>query len=166
METRTVAMISAILLLLGFARAATPIEEAWQAELDRVRAEVADQVQLAAYDLVDELVYGWTQDPVFETTTPVVLAGVTVPVGLGTGLEALLENHISAVLLQNPATRIKLVHCPRCTAVVVHSGRRARSSAAGWTTPRCWRSWAKTRANTPCSSTWRPKAASSCCGPA
>jgi hypothetical protein len=104
------------------ARAQAPLDAAQQAELDRARAEIANQVQLSAYDLVDELVYGWTKQPVFEGPTPVVLASVTVPVGLGTGLEALLENHIAEVLLANPSANITLVHCPTCSAVVVHSG--------------------------------------------
>lgn len=104
------------------ALAASPLQQAQQAELDRVRGEVADEVQLAAYDLVDELVYGLVTDPVFEAPTPVVLASVTVPVGLGTGLEALLENHINAVLAHNPTTNVTLVHCPTCTAVVMQSG--------------------------------------------
>ena len=93
-----------------------------KAELDRARAHVASQVQLTAYDLVDELVHGLAQDPVFGRPTPVVLAGVSVPVGLGTGMQALLENHLSEVLLRNPDTHLQLVHCPACTAVVVHSG--------------------------------------------
>lgn len=97
-------------------------ELALQAELSRVRAEVAAEVQLSAYDLVDEMVYGWVQEPVFDKPTPVVLASVTVPVGLGTGMQALLENHISAVLTQNPSTNVQVVHCPACTSVIVHSG--------------------------------------------
>jgi hypothetical protein len=106
----------------GQARAASPVEEAQLAELNRVRAEVADQVQLAAYDLVDELIYSWVSEPVFETPTPVVLASVTVPVGLGTGMQALLENHIGTVLAHHPTSNVQLVHCPTCTAVIVHSG--------------------------------------------
>jgi hypothetical protein len=97
-------------------------DTALQAELTRVRAEVAAEVQLAAYDLVDEMVYGWVQEPVFDKPTPVVLASVTVPVGLGTGMQALLENHVSAVLTQNPSTNVQVVHCPACTSVIVHSG--------------------------------------------
>lgn len=95
---------------------------ALQAELDQVRARIAGEVQLSAYDLVDEMVHGWSQEPFFDKPTPVVLAGVTVPVGLGTGMQALLENHISAVLTQNPSTNVQIVHCPACTAVIVHSG--------------------------------------------
>ena len=57
--------------------------------VQRVRAEVGGEVQLAAYDLFDELAYGWTQEPVFEAPTPVVLAGVTVPV-----LERILQEHV------------------------------------------------------------------------
>lgn len=115
--------MSAVLWWLWAAAwAASPVEEAQIAELDRVRAEVADQIHLAAFDLVDELVWGWTNEPVFETPTAVVLAGVTVPVGLGTGIQALLENHIASVLSNNPTSNVRLVHCPTCTAVVVHSG--------------------------------------------
>ena len=123
------------LLVAGPVRAATPVEEAQIAELDRLRGEVANQVQLAAYDLVDELVYGWSTEPVFATTTPVVLAGVTVPVGLGSGLQSLLENHISAVVLANPTTNIQLVHCPTCTAVVVHSGPDGTIVSRGYDNP-------------------------------
>jgi hypothetical protein len=113
------------------ASAASPVEEAQLAELDRIRAKVADEVQLAAYDLVDELVYGWVAEPVFPAPTPVVLAGVTVPVGLGAGMQALLENHIAAVLVKNPTTNVQLVHCPTCTSVVVHSGPEATVVSRG-----------------------------------
>jgi hypothetical protein len=116
------ALLALAALLLGPARADDGLARAQQAELDRARAEIAAEVQLAAYDLVDELVWSWTQDPVFAAPTPVVLAGVGVPVGLGTGMQALLENHVSAVLIANPRAHVQLVHCPACTAVVVRSG--------------------------------------------
>ena len=122
------ALVWSFLVAMGAAapaRAAAPVEEAQRAELDRLRAEIAGQVQLTAYDLVDELVLTWKNEPIFDKPTPVVLASVTVPVGLGTGLEALLENHIAAVLAENPTTHITLVHCPTCTAVVVHSDAHA-----------------------------------------
>lgn len=118
-------------VLAADARAETPIERAQQAELDRVRAKVANEVQLHAYDLVDELVYGWTQEPVFESPTPVVLAGVTVPVGLGTGMQALVENHVAGVLLANPRTNVRLSHCPSCTQIVVQSGPEATVMSRG-----------------------------------
>lgn len=118
------------------ARAASPVEEARMAELDRLRAQVADQIQLAAYDLIDELVYGWTQEPVFDKPTPVVVAGVTVPVGLGTGLSALVEDHLASVVGQNPTTNVQLVYCPSCTAVVVHSGPEATVLSRGIDDPR------------------------------
>lgn len=117
------------------ALAASPVEAAQAVELDRVRAEVADQVHLAAYDLIDELVYGLTREPVFQNPTPVVLASVTVPVGLGTGLGALIENHVADVLLHNPTSHIRLVHCPTCTAVVVHSGPEGTVVSRGLDNP-------------------------------
>ncbi len=118
------------------ARAATPAEEAMAAEMDRARAEIAGQVQLAAYDLIDELVYGWISEPLFESPTPVVLAGVSVPVGLGTGLAALLENHVAAALVRNPQSNLTLVHCPACTAVVVRSGPEGTVVSRGVDDPR------------------------------
>lgn len=118
----------------GYA-SASPIEDAQNAELERARAEIGDQVQLSVYDLIDELVYGWIQEPVFDSPTPVVLAGVTVPVGLGTGMQALVENHIGAVLAANPQTQIQLVHCPTCTATVVHSGPEGTVVSRGFDNP-------------------------------
>jgi hypothetical protein len=41
---------------------------------------------------------------------------------MGTGMQSLLENHLSSVLLANPDTNVRLVHCPSCMATVVHSG--------------------------------------------
>lgn len=101
---------------------ANPVDQAIEAELERLRGQVANQVQLSAYDLIDELVWTWKNDPVFPNATPVVLASVTVPVGLGTGLQALVENHLTHGLTQNPSTNLRLVHCPACTSVVVRSG--------------------------------------------
>lgn len=124
-----------LLLVPTVGQAESPIERAQEAELRRVRRKVASQVQLSAYDLVDELVYGWTQDPPFDKPTPVVLAGATVPVGLGTGMQAQLENHIHAVLLENPSTNLRMVHCPTCTQVVVQSGPEATVVTRGIDNP-------------------------------
>lgn len=110
-------------LIPGVASAAdTPEDRATQRELDRLRARVADQVQLSAYELLDELVYGWTQAPPFGAPTPVTLVSMTAPVGLGVGLSALMENHLAGLLLVNPSTHITLAHCPACAAMVAHAG--------------------------------------------
>lgn len=98
------------------------IEDAQEAQLDALRAQVASQIQLQAFDLLDELVFGWTQAPVFAKPTPVVLADVTVPVGLGTALEALIENHFASLVLAHPKSNVVLAHCPQCSGIVVHSG--------------------------------------------
>jgi len=132
---RVFAMALAVAFASGPALAADPLEAAQLAELDRVRTQVAGQVQLTAYDLLDELVLGWIQEPVFTTPTPVVLAGLTVPVGLGTGLQALLENHLGGLLTQNPGCNVQLSHCPSCTAVVVHSGPEGTVVSRGIDSP-------------------------------
>lgn len=125
----------AVLLFLVAPVWGGPVEDAQHEELERVRGEIADEVQLWTYDLVDELVYGWTREPVFDKPTPVVLAGVGVPVGLGTGLSTRLENHLAAVIAENPVTNVQLVHCPACTAVVVHSGPEGTVVSRGFDNP-------------------------------
>jgi len=128
-------LAGALLAITLPAQAADPLEEAQLAKLDELRGEIADQVQLSAYDLVDELVWGWTEEPPFPDETPVVLAGVTVPVGLGTGMQALVENHLAAVLAANPTTNVQLAHCPQCSSVVVHSGPEATVISRGFDNP-------------------------------
>ncbi len=107
------------------------ITEAQQAQLEALRGEIAAQIQLQAYDLLDELVFGWTEQPVFALETPLVLADVSVPVGFGSGMRALIENHFAALIVKNPRTRVALTHCPQCTSVVVHSGARGTILSRG-----------------------------------
>jgi len=102
-----------------------------KAQIEMLRAEVAGQIQLQAYDLLDELVFGWTETPPFALETPVVLADVSVPVGFGSGLQGLIENHFAGLLTQNPKSRVVLAHCPQCTATIVHSGSKGTVVARG-----------------------------------
>jgi len=131
MRPTLLALTLALVSSSSWAAADPEIAEAQRAQMEKLRAEVAGQIQLQAYDLLDELVYGWTQQPVFELETPVVLADVTVPVGFGSGLAALIENHFAELVVKNPRTRLTLAHCPQCTAVVVHSGAKGTIVARG-----------------------------------
>ncbi|QRK05718.1 hypothetical protein JQX13_37060 [Archangium violaceum] len=107
------------------------VTEARRAQLESLRAQVAAQIQLQAYDLLDELVFSWIEQPVFALETPVVLADVSVPVGFGSGLQALIENHFASLVVKNPRTRVILAHCPQCTSVVVHSGAKGTIISRG-----------------------------------
>ncbi len=126
-------LLSLILAVLPAAVVAAeqPISDAQQAQLEALRGEIAAQIQLQAYDLLDELVFGWTEQPVFALETPVVLADVSVPVGFGSGMRALIENHFAGLIVKNPGTRVALTHCPQCTSVVVHSGSRGTILSRG-----------------------------------
>jgi hypothetical protein len=129
-------LLLALLLLPSLAHAqASPVTEEQRAQLEALRAEVASQIQLQAYDLLDELVYGWTQQPPFGVETPVVLAGVSVPVGFGSGMQALIESHFASVVVANPRTKVVLSHCPACTSMVVHSMKTATIVARGVDAP-------------------------------
>ena len=118
-----------------FAAAQADALAAQKEQLERLRAEVADQVHLQAFDLLDELVLEWKARPIFALDTPVVLAEVSVPVGFGTGLTALIENHFLDVVLQNPGTHLVPAHCPACTAMIVHSGARGTIVSRGVDSP-------------------------------
>lgn len=123
------------LLLTAASAFADPEVDPHERQLELLRAEVGSQVQLQAAELLDELVYGWTQQAPFDVDTAVVLAGVSVPVSLGTGLEAYLENHVAGLLTKNPRTHVQLVHCPGCSAWVVHSGAKGTVVTRGFDDP-------------------------------
>lgn len=130
MRRISLVLLSALLPLVARAADSATVE-AQRAQVEALRKEVAGQLQLQAYDLLDELVYGWTQAPVFPVETPVVLADVTVPWGFGSGLQALLENHITGLLIKNPRSHMRLAHCPACTSMVVRSGAKGTVVSRG-----------------------------------
>ncbi|MBL8918680.1 MAG: hypothetical protein JNJ54_07480 [Myxococcaceae bacterium] len=130
--TRALALLSCALPLAVLADEKADLRDR---QLELLRAEVAGEVQHQAAELLDELVYGWTQKPPFDVDTAVVLAGVSVPVSLGTGLEAYLENHVAGLLTKNRATHVQLVHCPACSAWVVHSGAKGTVVSRGFDDP-------------------------------
>lgn len=105
--------------------------EAQKVQLEKLRGEIADQIQFKAYDLLDELVLDWKGRPPFELDTPVVLAEVNVPVGFGSGLSALLENHFLDIVLKNRDTHVVPAQCSACMAMVVHSGAKGTVVARG-----------------------------------
>lgn len=128
--------VAALLAAVSAARAQDATDQATsdqthRAQLERLRAEIANQIQLQACDLIDELVFGWLESPPFANRTPVVVADVVAPVGYGSGLEALIENHLAQLLVQNPDTNVQLAHCPACNAVVVHSDATGTVIARG-----------------------------------
>ncbi len=81
-----------------------------------LRAFVASEIQLQAMDLLDELVFSWKEKPPLGPDARVLLVGVGVPLGLGSGLSALLENHITTLMVSNPGTQLVPVHCSECVA--------------------------------------------------
>jgi hypothetical protein len=133
---RPLSLIAALALLPASSLAASSaVTEAQKAQIEELRGQVAAQIQLQAYDLLDELVLGWIQQPVFPQPTPVVLADVSVPVGFGSGLQALVENHFISLVVKNPRTKLSLSHCPQCQALVVHSGAKGTIVSRGVDAP-------------------------------
>lgn len=125
------------LVLLSTTAFAADLETkaAQREQLEALRTQVAGQLQLQAYDLLDELVFTWINEPPFPLQTPLVLADVSVPVGFSSGLQAMIENHFTTLLIKNPSTHATLAHCPECTSLVVHSGAKGTIVSRGFDQP-------------------------------
>lgn len=121
----------ASIVSVSHANASEPVLPEEVSLLERSRAAVASELQIMSADLLDEFVFGVKANPIFATRSNVVLAGVNVPYGFGAGMTAYLENHFAELILKNPETRMELVHCPECSAVVAHSGPRATVMGRG-----------------------------------
>jgi hypothetical protein len=117
----------------------TSNEDMQRAQVERLRLEMTNTLHLKAYDLVDELVYGWTQAPPFATDTAVVVGDVVVPYGFGSGLEALVENHLTGLLTKHTETHVRLAHCPACHALTVRSTAKGTTIARGIDQPEALR---------------------------
>lgn len=122
-------------ILSGSQASAQAVEETVRendmVRVNNARSEIANQIHLQAYDLIDQMVYEWGSNPIFEKPTSVVVAAVNAPLGLGSGLMALLENHLYAVVLANLRTNIRLVQCGACTEILVHSGKEGTVLSRG-----------------------------------
>lgn len=110
-------------------------DELQRAQVEALRKQMANELHLQAFDLLDELVYAWTKAPPFSVDTAVIVADVTVPLGFGSGLEALIENHLTDLLLKHPETHARLAHCPTCSALTVHSDKTGTVVARGVDSP-------------------------------
>ena len=107
------------------------IEPSRAAQVERLRLQMTNEIQLQAYDLLDELVYSWIQSPPFGNPTPVVLAEVSAPMGFGSGLEALVETHLAQLLIANRKSNVVLSHCPACHALTVSSSQKGTIISRG-----------------------------------
>ncbi|MCA2961345.1 MAG: hypothetical protein IOD12_13930 [Silvanigrellales bacterium] len=105
------------------------------ATAESLRTQVASQIQLVASGLLDELIFQWSEAPPFEAATPLVVGGLSVPYGLGTGLSSLLENHLFTLLLGNPRAHLTPVHCPACTSLFVVASPSGTTLGRGLETP-------------------------------
>jgi hypothetical protein len=116
---------------LGQGIESTSNDELRAAQAEALRRQMGNSLHLRASDLLDELVYGWTQEAPFAVETSVIVGDVTVPFGFGSGLEALLENHLSGLVVKHPETRVRLSYCPGCAQLVVHSDKRGTVISRG-----------------------------------
>lgn len=100
--------------------------------VERARGAQAMVLQLMAADLLDELVYQWTQKPPFgESQARVVLLRISAPLGTNSVLATFLENHFFNLLTKNPATGLVPVYCGPCLSLTSYSNSQRTVIARG-----------------------------------
>lgn len=102
------------------ASANNPVDEPEVMEV-AARSDMAGYLHLMAADLLDELVYRWTENPTFGSPTRVVLVELGVPMGLNGNFQGFLEDRFFDLLTQHPETSMIPVHCGLCTELTVVS---------------------------------------------
>ena len=105
------------------------------AQAEKLRLQISSQIQLLAAGLLDDLVFQWTQSSPFSQDTPLILASLSVPSGMGTGMEVFLENHFYNLILNHAQSRIKVFHCPQCQAYLIHSNSDYTVLSKGFSQP-------------------------------
>ncbi len=120
-KINSIAKFCAAMLLVLMSRYA---EGQTMALTERTRAEMANEIQFYAQDLLDELVYQWAKNPPLPETSRVVVMGINVPVGMNAQLAIMLEDHFFELLLKNRKTGLQPVHCVPCAAVVTKTTDR------------------------------------------
>ena len=78
-------------------------------------------VRLMAADLVDEMVYSWSQSSPLAERAKLVLADVAAPVGLDDRFNILVENRLYELLKHNPQINVDVAHCGPCTRLIAKS---------------------------------------------
>ncbi len=105
-----------LLMVSHFVQAA-PMTNEEASLIESSRATFAHELHLMASDLIDDLVYQWTQSPPFDSKTKVVLLAVNIPMGLNARLEAFLENHFFNLITLHPESNLIPVYCAACTSL-------------------------------------------------
>jgi hypothetical protein len=119
------------LLFPYFVCAQETVQSAEVREAEKARLLLTSEIQLLAANLLDELVYSWLKNPPFQSPSPVVLMGVGVPLGMGSGLTTFLENHLFNLLIKNPAAQVKPAYCPECANLLFVAGKDGTFLAHG-----------------------------------
>lgn len=125
-----------LVCILLFCKGLPILAEEAPSVAEKARAAQAMQIQLMAADLLDELVYQWTQHPPLPgTETSVVLMRLSSPIGLNLQMTAFLENHFFQLLKSNPKTGLAASYCGTCLELTSYSTAKTTIIARGAAIP-------------------------------
>ncbi len=82
---------------------------------------IFSNIRLMGTDLVDEMIYSWTQHPPLPNKTSLILAEISAPVGLDERFRSTVENRLYKLLEENPQLETSLNYCSVCQQFVAYS---------------------------------------------
>lgn len=114
-------LIKIILITFLFTTKIYAVADSGYLTMERSRLTAANQIQLYAVDMIDDLIYEWIENPPFNDQTNLSLVSLDVPMGLNPKMKGILENHFYALMAEHGETGIKISHCRSCTQLTAYN---------------------------------------------
>ena len=110
-----------LFIALFYTTNAYGIAESGYLTMERSRLTAANQIQLYAVDMIDDLIYEWITNPPFNEATNLSLVSLDVPMGLNPRMKGILENHFYSLMAEHGETGIAISHCRSCTQLTAYN---------------------------------------------
>lgn len=125
-------LIKILLLLCLLQNKAFAVAESGYLTMERSRLTAANQIQLYAIDMIDDLIYEWMTKPPFNESTNLSLVSLDVPMGLNVRMRGILENHFYSLMAEHAEIGIKISHCRSCTQLTAYNSGKQTSYGQGY----------------------------------
>jgi len=118
---KSIFLVILLVLPLNFIGGGKSLADDKSQTVERARGVVALKLHLMAADLLDELIFRWSQNPPLGVPSKVVLMNIQNPMGLNAEFSTFLENHLFQLLIHNPSSFIIPTHCDSCNVLTAYS---------------------------------------------
>ena len=114
-------LIRLTILSLLISQTAFSMAESNYLTMERSRLTAANQIQLYAIDLIDELIYEWRKNPPSYGGENLSLVSLDVPMGLNSKMRGIVENHFYSLIANYSDIGIRMSHCRSCTQLTAYN---------------------------------------------